>query len=153
MVLSVGQYRGQILKLVLGKEKVRQLHTWIKVKKSVWICTCSVRVLSWLRSFMRHGVGEWEGEGGVSLSPIRPSVLDHWEYEELSSPETPSNWWKFHKPTFLMQNVQLRMGRFAACRPGLHRDIRRDNDKLFFSNPIFIGDHRWDMYLIHGQVT
>lgn len=87
--------------------------------------TCSERVESWLRSFMRHGVGDWDGEVGVPFSPLVPwvgvkAVVDVGDWGGFSPSETVSIWKKFHIPTFLMQYEQVRMGRFIMCSDGLN---------------------------------
>lgn len=93
--------------------------------------TCSDRKESWLRSFMRHGVGDWDGEVGAPLSPhmlwdgveVAANVGDCGGFSP--SPETLSIWKKFHSPTFLMQYEQVRIGRFIAFSAGLSRNTER----------------------------
>lgn len=97
--------------------------------------TCSDRTESWLRSFMRHGVGDWDGEVGAPLSPpvpwheVKDDVGDCGGFSP--SPETLSIWKKFHRPTFLMQYEQVRMGRFIAWSAGLSGNTEQQDDLRF----------------------
>lgn len=93
---------------------------------------CSVRVESWLLSFMRQGVVAgvdvpeavcspvpscMATEAGAFVGVEGPSVFG----EVSTSAAVPSIWWKFHKPTLRIQYEQVRMGRLMACTAGLRK--------------------------------
>lgn len=101
---------------IIYKYLTNKIRMFFELSESFYT-TCSICVGSWLRSFMRHEAEDWEVGVEVIFSSLLLSSVELvvWEYEQLSdSSPMLSNWWKFHKPTFLEQYVQVRIFKFRS---------------------------------------